>query len=69
MKGWKTLSAAIGFIAVGLLQLTVTVDFRALLAPFIKDETQLGFAVVIAGIVFGVLRFVTSTPVGNSEDT
>lgn len=69
MKGWKTLSAAIGFIAMGLLQLTVTVDFHALLAPFIKDETQLGFAVVIAGIVFGVLRFVTSTPVGNSEDT
>jgi hypothetical protein len=67
IKGWRTFAAAALCMLTGLLELSGAVDFRALLAPFIHDEALLGSIVTGLGILFGVLRFVTSTRTFDSD--
>lgn len=63
MKGWRTLSAVLAFLATGLLSVFGAVDLTPVIALFVQDPALLGAAMVGVGILFGVLRAFTNSPI------
>lgn len=59
MKGLKTMIIAIALAVFGALE---AFDFTAYL-----DATNAGYAVTGVGFVMGLLRLITTTPIGKSE--
>lgn len=54
IKGWKTLGVSMLVVLIGLFQFTFD----------IMSPIQCALALVVAGVVFFVLRMNTTTPVG-----
>lgn len=67
LKGWRTLSAVVMFLATGLLSVFGAVDLSPVVALFVQDPALLGAAMVGVGILFGFLRYLTSSPMGYYE--
>ena len=63
LKGCKTLVAAAGVIGLGLLSVAGTIDLQPLIAYFVSDDKQRGAIMVVLGLMFGALRFATTTSV------
>lgn len=61
-KGWRTISAVLAFIIAGFLGVLGTIDLTPVIALFVKDPELLGAAMVFVGLLFGFLRYVTTTP-------
>jgi len=59
---WRTLAAALGTAIVGLLDMLHVIDLHTLVGLFVS-EARVGSVVAILGLIFGVLRLVTSTAV------
>jgi hypothetical protein len=57
LTGWKTVIFSLVVAVIGVLQ---TVDWTSLLS----DPKRAGIVVTIIGVVSGVLRYFTSTPIG-----
>jgi hypothetical protein len=67
LRGLKTMLAAVVFGVVGVLQMTGYIDLVPLFKLFgVSDEKVLGAIPVLSMIVFGYLRYITTTPVGES---
>jgi hypothetical protein len=59
MKGYRTLFFSLAVAVVGVLQ---SFDWATLIAP-----EQAGVMLTAVGVISAVLRFLTSTPVGEKE--
>jgi hypothetical protein len=59
LKGWRTILLSIGLSAVGVLQ---TADWATIVKP-----GQVGPVMLGVGILVGVLRALTDTPVGKNQ--
>lgn len=67
MKGWRTLSACGAFLVTGFLSVFGSLDLTPVVEMFIRDPAMLGVAMVGVGALFGALRYLTSTPLGDSQ--
>lgn len=56
LKGWKTLLASLAIAVIGVLQ---SADWATIVGP-----RQVGPAMLVIGVVVGVLRTLTDSPVG-----
>lgn len=61
-KGFRTLIAVLGFIICGILTVAGSIDLTPLIALFVKNQAYLGAAMVCVGLLFGWLRYLTTTP-------
>lgn len=61
MKGWKTLGWSLFLAVAGVLQ---TFDFTTIVP---QGQQWTGTVLIAIGAVNAALRFVTTTPVGNSK--
>lgn len=64
MKGWRTLSATGALVVTGLLGAVGEVDLKPVVALFVKEPELLGVAMVAIGLFFGLLRYLTTAPIG-----
>lgn len=60
-KGFRTLIAVLGFIICGILSVAGSIDLTPLIALFVKNQAYLGAAMVCVGLLFGWLRYLTTT--------
>lgn len=63
MKGWRTLTAAGAFVVAGLFSVVGSIDLTPVVALIVKDPELIGAAMVGVGILFGFLRYLSSTPI------
>ena len=66
VKGWRTVIGASAIGLVGAAQLIGTVDISPLLRVFLKDDQIVGAVMVVIALFVGYLRYVTTTPIGQS---
>lgn len=66
LKGWRTVAIAGAGAALGLADVVGAVDLRPLVEALVP-ERSVGAVMTGMAIVFGVLRFVTTTAVGGKE--
>ncbi len=64
VSGLRTLLIAGSFLVIGVLDVLGTVDLSTLIGHWVPDKDQVGFYVALAGLVMGLLRMITKTPVG-----
>lgn len=64
VQGLRTIVVSGVLVAVGAAQTYGAVDITPLVRVFVKDENQLGVVMVVIALVFGYLRWITQTPVG-----
>lgn len=58
----RTLTAAVGAVVVGVLDIFNVVDLHALVSLFVQ-EARVGQVVAVMGLLFGLLRLVTTSAV------
>lgn len=63
MKGWRTLATAGTFVLGGLVAAAGQIDMTPVVAFIVKDPEMIGVAMVGVGLLFGMLRYLTSTPI------
>jgi len=68
IKGFKTLITSAAVAGVGIVNMAGGLDLRPLFSYFVKDESQLGAIMVMLGIIFAVLRVISTTPIGQAEN-
>lgn len=61
-KGFRTLIAVLGFIICGVLSVAGSIDLTPLVTLFVKNQAYLGATMVCVGLLFGWLRYLTTTP-------
>jgi hypothetical protein len=67
VQGFRTLVASGAVAAVGAAQTFGMIDITPLVRVFVKDENQLGAVMVLLGIGFGYLRYLTKSSVGEKH--
>lgn len=68
-KGWRTVLLALGVALLGYLSTVDIVDVRSFVTLFVKDEHVVGAVMFVLGLLFTVMRFVTSTGVLSGSDS
>jgi hypothetical protein len=63
----RTLMAAVGAVVIGVLDVMHVIDLHSLVSLFVH-EARVGQVVAVLGLVFGLLRLVTSTAVLAPKD-
>lgn len=63
LKGFRTLIPVATFIITGLLSTFGALDLTPLIALFVRDPIYLGAAMVAIGLLFGFLRYLSTTPI------
>ena len=66
LKGWRTLCLALATGLLGLLDVLNGIDLRPLVEAFVPGDS-VGAVMVVLAIVFGVVRLVTTGPVGQKD--
>ncbi len=66
LKGWRTIALALVSGLVGLLDVLDGIDLRPLVEALVPAK-GVGAVMVVLAIAFGVLRLVTTGPVGQKE--
>lgn len=61
-KGFRTITAAVGIIIAGLLGAVGTIDLTPVVALFVKNPAYLGAAMAGVGVLLGLFRYLTTTP-------
>jgi hypothetical protein len=61
-KGFRTIIAALALIIAGVLSAVGTLDLSPLVAMFVRNPATLGAAMVGIGLLFGWLRYLSTTP-------
>lgn len=67
MKGWRTLTAAGAFVVAGLLSVLGSIDLTPVVALIVKDPALIGAAMVGVGVLFGFLRYLSTTPIMSAD--
>lgn len=62
-KGWRTLAAAGAFVLTGLFSVVGSIDMTPVVALIVKDPELIGAAMVGVGVLFGFLRYLSTTPI------
>lgn len=62
-KGWRTLTACAAFVVTGLLSVAGSIDMTPVVAFIVKDPELVGVAMVGVGVLFGFLRYLSTTPI------
>lgn len=68
LKGLRTLLASLVVTLLGLAAFLDPEQVKGILGLFIKDEHQLGSIMVGVGVLFAVLRVITSTGVFSKDE-
>ena len=63
LDGWKTMLAAAVSILIGIADVLNVIDLQALLSLFLP-EGRVGSVAALLGLLFGLLRWVTTGEVG-----
>jgi hypothetical protein len=66
-KGFRTLIPVATFIVTGLLSTFGALDLTPLVSMFVRDPMYLGAAMVGVGLLFGFLRYLTTTPLFSAK--
>lgn len=64
--GFRTLIVSGAMILVGLADAMGSIDISPLLKVWFKDADVVGVVMVVLGVLFGVLRYLTTTPAGQT---
>lgn len=64
MKGWRTALVATLLFLAGLADVVGAVDMREVLSLLGVPTEKLGGVVALISLGFGVLRYITTSPVG-----
>lgn len=67
MKGWRTLTAAGAFVVAGFFSVAGSIDLTPVVALIVKDPELIGAAMVGVGVLFGLLRYFTTTPLMSAD--
>ena len=67
LDGWKTMLAAGVSILIGIADVLNVIDLQALLSLFLP-EARVGSVAALLGLLFGMLRWVTTGQVGVRRD-
>ncbi len=68
VKGWRTILAAGLTALLGIADVFGAIDLRPLVAVLVHgDEAKLGAVMTVLAIIFALLRFVTTTPIGGGK--
>ena len=68
LKGWRTIIAATVTALLGFADLLGAIDLRPLVQVVVHgDEAQVGAVMTLLAVLFGVLRLITTGPVGGKE--
>jgi len=66
LKGYRTLIASGAVIAVGAANSIGAIDIAPIVHFFIKDDQSVAVTMIVLGVSFGLLRFVTTSSPGTS---
>lgn len=61
-KGFRTVAAAGAFVVAGLLSVAGSIDLTPVVSLLVKNPAYLGAAMCGVGLLFGWLRYLTTTP-------
>jgi hypothetical protein len=67
IKGVRTFLGAGAFVAVGALGVLGEFDLTPVVQMFVKNPDSLPLAMLGIGVFFGMLRYITTTPVGGYQ--
>ncbi len=60
-QGFRTLATAGALVVIGGMSAVGSLDLTPLVSMFVKNPASLGATMVVIGLVFGYLRFITHT--------
>ena len=68
LKGWRTIIAAAATALLGFADVVGAIDLRPLVQVLVHgDDAQVGAVMTLLAVMFGVLRLITTGPVGGKE--
>jgi hypothetical protein len=67
LKGYKTMLATVAVGGLGVMNVAGGVDLKPVITSFVSDEHQVALILVLAAILFGSLRLITTAPVGDKH--
>jgi len=66
-KGLRTVAIGAGVAALGVADAVGSVDLSPILGLFVSDSAKLGVTICIVTVIFGVLRYYTTTAVTHDD--